>query len=186
VISPLTRENRANLTKLATYLESLPANYKHFSMSSWVRAKNDAAEFRYARENGGVKSCGTAACAAGHGPAAGVLVPERFILSYTVRWWSYAYNEFAGRDSTLMEWLFGGAWTRRGDNHHHGAAARIRYALDHGHAPDGFTEAHRKWLAVYAPYRAASVDTHPKDGDAVAAPLVSGAVPKADAQSPSS
>lgn len=29
---------------------------------------------------------------------------------------------------------------------------------------------------------AASADTHPKDGDAVAAPLVSGAVPKADAQ----
>jgi hypothetical protein len=33
--------------------------------------------------------------------------------------------------------------------------------------------------------RAASADTHPKDGDVQQAPLVSGAVPKADAQTPS-
>jgi hypothetical protein len=152
----LTPARRVRLEKLATYLEGLPERYKHFDMSYWViDSTGNAAEVEYARRNGGVTNCGTAACAAGHGPAAGVPVPPRFIETLwsnaEVNWGGYARALFAGSDAN-SDWLFAGAWQPI-DNHHHGAAARIRYLLDKEGAPEGFAYPACKWMVLYAPYR---------------------------------
>lgn len=146
----LTKAQRANLDALATYLEKLPANYRHFGMACFLDGDDDEAIVKYARENGGVRTCGTAACAVGHGPAAGILVPERMISPY-VDWDEYTAL-FAPVACITTDWSFGGAWSRI-DNTHHGAAARIRYLLEHGEPPEGYLEPARKWKPLYAPYR---------------------------------
>lgn len=132
--------NRERLDKLATYLENLPEDYQHFEMSGYFYAPDDeinATEAHYAQHNGGVPSCGTAACAVGHGPAAGILMPGHMIAepAYThdhfyIDWDEYSLL-FTGEEDTntlLWKWLFGGLWSFV-DNHHWGAAARIRYVL---------------------------------------------------------
>lgn len=151
----LTKAQRTRLDKLATYLEGLPADYEHFGMKSWLRPKSWD-EFdsvvRYARENGGVASCGTAACAVGHGPAAGVLVPSRHVENDYVDWSGYSTMFVPSADGVEFTWLFASKWCGV-DNHHYGAAARIRYLLDRGVPPEGFRVAGRYWPEVYAPYR---------------------------------
>jgi len=141
----LTKAQRARLDKLATYLEGLPKDYRHFDMADYVLGVEDGdKEATYARHNGGVNACGTAACAVGHGPAAGVLVPPRFVTKLwngyvDVDWHQYS-TLFLGNDGdgypeeNLFEWAFSGGWVSA-DNHHWGAAARIRYLLDHGAPP---------------------------------------------------
>ena len=150
----LTKARRARLEKLAAYLESLPADYKHFRMVSYFDGDDSVAEAKYARENGGVPHCGTAACAIGHGPAAGILVPPRFVdqrLGF-VDWPSYEDALFIGPDSQLHRWLFASFW-RIIDDTHYGAAARIRYFLDKGLPPLGTEYATTNCVALYAPYR---------------------------------
>lgn len=148
----LTTVRRARLEKLAAYLESLPENYRRFNMSSYIIPNNGSkAVLNYARKNGGVAECGTAACAVGHGPAAGILMPPRFTESGFPDWPGYS-ELFTGADSDLFDWLFSGVWQRI-DNSHHGAAARIRYVLDTGGAPDDFCRPARHWREMYAPYR---------------------------------
>ncbi|WOF44329.1 hypothetical protein KNJ79_05200 [Sphingopyxis indica] len=140
--------NRERLDKLATYLESLPEDYQHFEMSGYLFALDEEAneaEAHYAQHNGGVPSCGTAACAVGHGPAAGILMPECLITEsphvsgkFYVDWDDYSLL-FTGEDCSntpLWEWLFGGSWSYI-DNHHRGAAARIRYVLAGREIPFG-------------------------------------------------
>jgi hypothetical protein len=56
------------------------------------------------------------------------------------------------------------------------------HSTDHGDPLDRCMELGRKG---YKLTRTASADTHPKDGDAVAAPLVSGAVPTGQTPDPS-
>lgn len=135
----LRAANRQRLEKLATYLESLPEDYQHFSMSSYLDAfggDDNKAEAEYARRNGGVPSCGTSACAVGHGPAAGVYMPPRMITKhpwngmFRIDWDEYS-RLFTGEEQTCMprwEWMFSGDWDEI-DPHHWGAAARIRYVL---------------------------------------------------------
>lgn len=158
-MAKLTKANRARLEKLAAYLEGLPADYEHFDMGTWFEgAATNAAEINYARHNGGIASCGTAACAAGHGPAAGVLVPPRFIDGRGwVDWGSYC-SLFVGENGSVLfqtpqhKWCFAASWSRS-DDHHWGAAARIRYLLAHGEPPREFYSAGCCWLTFYAPYR---------------------------------
>lgn len=162
--SPLTPARRARLDKLATYLESLPKRYRHFGMAEFVGGVADGdALIRYAAENGGVTSCGTVACAVGHGPAAGVLAPlsvvkkfqkARCIFERADGWFAYA-RLFVGPETgckSAFEWCFGGSWVSHDDGHR-GAAARIRYLLDQGSPPQGFLFGAGKWKRLYAPYR---------------------------------
>lgn len=146
----LTNPQRARLEKLAAYLEGLPKNYRHFQMANFVTRTfkpHEKTEAEYGRTNGGVQSCGTAACAAGHGPAAGILVPPRMISGNAVDWSEYC-TLFTGMDIEAEDFLFSGGWTST-DNHHYGAAARIRYLLDHGRPPENWDYRKR----IYAPYR---------------------------------
>lgn len=150
----LSEEQRANLGKLAAYLEGLPADYEYFEMGTWFG--RDAAqpapfgvERHYALRNGGLPACGAVACAVGHGPAAGVLVPEDFIedgLSQFVDWRNYAAHSFG---TFGHSWCFAAEWAEV-DNTHSGAAARIRYLLSNDAAPDGW-DFDADTVSLYAP-----------------------------------
>lgn len=139
--------NRENLDKLATYLEKLPADYKHFEMTDYITGKRGNSEqVYYALNNGGVDTCGTAGCAIGHGPAAGILFKEEdlkvnqyWASGFEVDWNLYCDRYFVPTNSPEFEWMFGGAWYNW-DNTPHGAAARIRYFLDNGVPADACEE----------------------------------------------
>lgn len=154
--SALTPARRARLEKLAAYLDGLPPGYRHFDMLSWMKPKSSVKEAHYARHNGSVNSCGSVACAVGHGPAAGIFVPENFISRqgrvFFVDWEEYAKELFAGNDSNSF-WMFSSTWAWT-DNTPTGAAARIRYLLAHGEPPAGFgLFPRREHIPLYAPYR---------------------------------
>lgn len=143
--------NVENCERLAAYLESLPEDYEHFGMAAFIYPSDPDEVVRYAKKNGGVYSCGTAACAVGHGPAAGILFPEEG------KYWTHTYAAFypdgrggraqfsreervvpdwstySGlfvdtREDELWDWCFGPYWSRVDDTPH-GAAKRIRYML---------------------------------------------------------
>lgn len=130
--------NRANLEKLAAYLEALPADYKHFGMRSYFRHK-DRGIFHPAQA-GPVNECGTVACAVGHAPSAGITT-RYFYTSWT----SYAYAAFDVTE-TEFDWCFSGVWASIDDTHY-GAAKRIRYMLEHGVPEDALAQA-----CGHAPY----------------------------------
>jgi len=113
----ITDEQRANLATLAAYLRTLPADYPDFAMDQFVRGVGGYADSRARRAE-----CGTAACAAGHGPIAGIepLQDET--------WYTYTVRAF-GRSS--FTWCFDEDWAQV-DNSAHGAAARIEFMLAHG------------------------------------------------------
>lgn len=149
------------LVKLAAYLESLPVDYEHFGMALWFQGDDEEAEAQYALKNGGVASCGTVACAVGHGPAAGILVPRSMVQRdgeyIDVDWGAYA-GRFIGDwawgspGRPLFNWLFEDEWARIDDTHW-GAAARIRYLLANGSPPEDFIYPAKLFIPIYAPYR---------------------------------
>lgn len=158
-MSKLTEEQRERLGKLATYLEGLSLSYKHFDMDDYVYGLDSHAKARYALKNGGLATynCGAVACALGHGPAAGILVPRSLVHDHRLEgkwidWHSYSHL-FIGEDKLLWSWLFDADWAEV-DNGHRGAAARIRYILAGNDIPDGYEQTpRRKYRALYAPYR---------------------------------
>lgn len=164
----LTPRRRENLLKLANYLEKLPRNYQHFEMADFIDRNGeydlDERIAEYARHNGGVDKCGTVACAVGHGPAAGILFPpraERFWERGRPNWVRYTLEFFLGGDTTStpeFNWMFGGDWTKV-DNHHYGAAARIRYVLADRPLPKRYgrwTEPKQSDRRLYAEFRKGS------------------------------
>lgn len=131
----ITRTQRSNLKKLATYLESLPADYEHFGM--WRYFTHNEESVGVYEINKVCSPCGTAACAVGHGPNAGIKpLPE------DDTWNDYSKRAFGfdPRGDARWEWCFGSEW-RYADDTHYGAAARIRYLLKAGRVPEGFWEA---------------------------------------------
>jgi hypothetical protein len=169
----LTAQHRKNLLKLADYLESLPKDYKHFDMATFASHYGNhdlpmPSDVMAAKSpKAFLADCGTVACAVGHGPAAGIAVkPDELLAStfggrkkvYDVAWGQYSGRVFGvdptkifSGSSRVFQFLFGGDWDDI-DNHHYGAAARIRYFLDTGVALDVEPSARRK----YAPYRLGS------------------------------
>jgi len=122
----ITLEQAANLRKLADYLLTLPAQYPDFEMASY--AKNvDASDLVT------VPECGTAACAAGHGPLAGV----RPLFGET--WDTYSHRAFASKDDA-WSWCFSASWAWV-DNTAHGAARRILWLLKSGVPDDAMEQA---------------------------------------------
>ena len=126
----ISDEQEANLRKLAAYLLTLPADYPDFEMSDFTADKSTPATV----------SCGTAACAVGHGPFAGVAP-----LGTETDWSAYSYRAFISRSTAqswqvrvpagnAWDWCFGGYWGET-DNTVHGAAKRILWMLDRG-VPD--------------------------------------------------
>lgn len=124
----LTVEQVANCRKLIAYLRTLPVDYPDFEMSDFVAADGDR-DGRQAFAH--VAECGTAACAAGHGPKAGVSPIEG------ETWYAYSRRAFCddiGCEDigiTPWDWCFSANWTDV-DNSAHGAADRMEYMLDNG------------------------------------------------------
>lgn len=120
----LTDERRANLTTLAAYLRTLPANYPDFEMSDFVQDGDNY--FAHV-------ACGTAACAIGHGPMAGIAP------NVGEEWFAYSERAFIPRPDDVegdtveepWNWCFASEWSST-DNTVHGAAARIEYLLENG------------------------------------------------------
>lgn len=172
----ITRVQRSNLKTLANYLDSLPANYSHFGMSNFFQ--HNGREINVTDLDTVCTPCGTAACAVGHAPGAGIPIHEddEDWADYSER--VFGLNAFA---DNRWGWCFCGWWDQF-DNSHYGAAARIRYLLKHGAAPTEFVSVFAKnwrpFIAEYAEFRKASVDTHPKGRDLLGSGLLSGAVPE--------
>lgn len=150
---------RVNLDRLATYLEALPADYDKFKMESflalnWRHSDTYKALAKYQLQNGSVQSCGTSACAVGHGPAAHMFLTEAETqLGPVTSWIVYCRRVFGcsqQHEAEAFEWMFGGAWSGV-DNTVRGAAARIRYYLAHG-VPDEFGP-HNPWDQFVEMYR---------------------------------
>lgn len=159
MIAKFKEKQRLRCLLLAIHLETVPKGYRHFNMASFFRRKDDdesnTLEAKYAKENGGVDHCGTTACAVGHGPSAGIYVPDSMVVwhdntyrtnggYWSVDWQAYSKlfsgdfdDDKTGQAAVLFEWMFGGGWEAH-DNHHWGAAARIRYALAGKEIPEGF------------------------------------------------
>lgn len=136
--------NRDNFAKLAAYLENLvpPPGFSMFTFTTLTYYED-----RIYRTTGDLPNkCGTVACAAGHGPAAGILDPHADgWCDYINRNFIPDFDEGPGEPYT---WCFCDGWTKI-DNTPTGAAARIRYMLEHG-IPDNFTRPHIDFVEVYA------------------------------------
>lgn len=127
-LNHITAEQCANLDKLATYLEALPADYAHFGMNNYHTGSDPLQP----------AECGTVACAVGHGPAAGVALSEDEIdWDGQPSWDDYSARALISVRTSDKEWLwcFSGEWVYC-DNTHHGAAKRIRYLLAGMAMPD--------------------------------------------------
>jgi hypothetical protein len=122
--------NRDNLDKLATHLEGLPKDYKHFDMSVYLDGQDYFSEQQYQECKLPLNECGTVACALGHGPDAGIC----FLPEERNNWYQYS-QRFIDGDNDLWYWLFSDQWSVI-DNTPHGAAARIRYVLAGKELPD--------------------------------------------------
>lgn len=118
--------NRINLEKLARHLASLPADYEHFDMFDYARYEHPYTSGRslYPDELSTDPVCGTVACAAGHGPMAGIAArPDE-------TWSNYERRVFDLTDAE-WGWCFASEW-RFVDNTPLGAAKRIRHLLLNG------------------------------------------------------
>jgi hypothetical protein len=154
----MNAEQRANLLKLAEYLESLPPDYSHFSMTDYINHRGSCEIENIDQElvldpQAALMNCGTIACAAGHGPAAGFPILEsetEQINGYLdILWPNYMHRVFGVEDGS-DEWAFlFGAWWIYYDNHHYGAAARIRYFLENDMPEYGY----QTLRSIYEQYR---------------------------------
>jgi len=131
----LSSEQITNLSRLAAYLASLPEDYVGFDMSAYHTGYLPAMYYcggvPLRPAGGGQQYCGTAACALGHGPAAGVAVPSHLLCTTPagetrVMWTQY--SRLFCWETAAYNWLFSGSWTHL-DNTPRGAAGRLRYAL---------------------------------------------------------
>jgi hypothetical protein len=139
----LTPARRARLIQLADFLDTLPKRTRKFNMRLWFDdKKNTFNEGDYIKAPTEIMhNCGTAACALGWAPAAGLTVPPRYIFTTYlglsgVNWFDFA-KDFVGDRNLAHSWCFSGNWTTI-DNTPHGAAARIRYLLHRGDVPANF------------------------------------------------
>lgn len=124
-----SKKQRINLQQLASYLWNLPKRYGHFDMSSYHDSHYRPDHVTKEIKGEGLEPkakyfCGTSACAAGHGPYAGI------DATGFDDWGNYGSQQF-GADGVAWTFWFDGDWDRF-DNTPHGAAKRIAYSLQHG------------------------------------------------------
>lgn len=158
----MDKTQRKNLLKLAVYLESLPRDYKHFDMRDYAdhrgkcSLRGEPRQLAAAQPREFLSNCGTVACAAGHGPAAGIRPHPTDFVGAWFGWSSYVARSFTGYDDDLFDFLFTSGW-EDSDNTHYGAAARIRYFLATGNIPRAYPAlAREEAMRKYAPYKKGS------------------------------
>jgi hypothetical protein len=116
----VTVEQRANLAKLAAYLEE-NASTLNFDMQDYMLNPVTNSPLKLHERH----PCGSVGCAIGHGPAAGIP-----ILNNQEDWDDYANDSF-GSDVKLWDGLFNHSWAYI-NNTPLGAANRIRKFLNTG------------------------------------------------------
>ena len=135
----LSETHKANLEKLATYLENLPDDYEHFDMElfywrgGFVLPDQDAIA---------PQSCGAVACAIGHGPAAGVPVPEGIDdwFVYCFRSFGISLDDFSSPEQfEAGQFAFDEFWAGTSQPKAKHAAQRIRILLEHGEPPSDWS-----------------------------------------------
>lgn len=137
--------NVNNCAQLARYLESLPEDYEHFNMRTFSTNDKLMRNISEGKLDTAFAECGTAGCAVGHGPDAGIPIPldDDYWIFFSdsgphPRWTTYSDLFIDGMSQgTWWTWCFSDAWARCDDTPH-GAAKRIWYMLKH--APDGTPE----------------------------------------------
>ena len=110
--------NKESLVKLANYLLE-GAQRAAFDMS-YFHTPDGKDEY--------VTDCGTAGCAVGHGPYAGI--PKHA----NEGWWDYSYRAFGVTEGRAWDWCFSGHWHHY-DNTPRGAARRILCLVENGAPP---------------------------------------------------
>lgn len=112
----ITPQQRANLEKLAAYLES-----------GDLKARFEMEHYSDSDDYTGATHCGTGGCAVGHGPYAGI---EK--LGYET-WRDYSYRVFLTCNTAEQEltwsFLFSGCWSETSFDQAIHAAKRIRHFL---------------------------------------------------------
>ena len=122
-------KHKANLLKLADYLDTLPDDYERFNMDEYMEDEYGVVVCITTQNK---PTCGTVACAVGHGPAAGIRVYG------DGNWSDYADRVFGILPDHCFSYMFSSAWSRF-DNTPKGAAARIRTYVALGRPPEGWT-----------------------------------------------
>ena len=138
-----TDEQRANLEKLATFLEESPlvivGDYKFLDDNSFGHNLFNMGLYWMSGE------CNTVGCALGWGAKAGIGDPKLIdsALYDNAFWPDYAHQTYGVGGRYAFEythptylWCFAGRWLHV-DNTPGGAATRIRYMLEHG-VPETF------------------------------------------------
>lgn len=127
------QQRRDSLKKLADYLYNLPENYSHFHMGVYFEADYEGHQEDVLEDlelyDSLLHSCGTSACALGHGPAAGVNP-----YGGCGDWDDYALFNFGIKpNSNAWKWLFSPYWDstiNAEDNTPKAAALRIYQYLE--------------------------------------------------------
>ena len=122
----MKKKHKDNLLKLADYLDKLPDDYEQFDMDEYMQDENGHVVWITTQNK---PSCGTVACAVGHGPAAGIRVYG------DGDWADYADRVFGKMCCDDFQYMFGSWWSNY-DNTPKGAASRIRTFVSLGRAPD--------------------------------------------------
>lgn len=122
---------RANLIKLADFIEK-KYNVLNFDMTYYM-INDDDDHFISACIANATYKCNTIACAIGHGPMAGIDTKP------IEAWGNYAKRVFIDTVNKGSVFMFNSAW-KNIDNTPLGAAARIRYFLDHEIVFDRYTD----------------------------------------------
>lgn len=131
--------NRENLSRLADYLAALPADYEHFDMARFRTTMTGKEHEPTTRPMG----CRTVACAVGHAPLALPDLPPK----PDEEWDEYS-NRLFGLYDREWEWCFAAGWVHT-DNTPAGAAARIRWLLEHGLPGDAYEQRQRRAPLCY-------------------------------------
>lgn len=124
----VTDTQRRNIARLAVFVREYHRTPREgrriatFAMGYWARARDGTA-----LGFPSLHKCATAACFAGHGPAAGIDYEP------AEGWLTYAYRQFTGREGGRRAFLFGAHHPDCPD----AACRRAAYFLQHG-MPDSF------------------------------------------------
>ena len=124
-----TAEQKQNLILLRDHLQTVDRD--KFDMDWFMLDEDDQHISLHHHE--AIHNCGSAACAIGYGPAAGVKVIET-----DKEWDTYSERVFGFSClSDAWNFMFSGVWTSY-DNTPEGAARRINYVIEHGQPPVGW------------------------------------------------
>ena len=132
----VTREQASNLLALALHLRSLPEGYAGFNMDWWY--VRDGWRQHFVSAEPVRPACGTVACAAGHGPSAGIApLREEPWTEYVARVFGTCGGAEAPERHGLHLWCFSEMWGESIFSSHRDAATRILRAL---HDPVSLSE----------------------------------------------